>query len=291
MDKAFRGIHKTLSNQDYHALHGFWSSTQLKYLYDYSPKHFKAKYIDQPPEMAPQTKDQLLGSLVHCLVLEPDNFSNLFCIMPELNLRTNAGKEAKAQFLGENSSKTPITKAMYEHACLMSESVLVSAPDILSATPDKEISLFWDCPFSGLPLKAKLDGLGPDHLLELKTTSSASENFFSRQAFNYHYDLSLVHYLEGVRILTDKNPSAYFVTVESDPPFVCQVYKASESFLTAGRAKWLEAISKLENGIKESRWPGYFSGESIPELQPPAWAVNKMVKEENKKVSEEWHGV
>src|SRR5262245_31678999 len=107
---AFKGAVKNLTNIEYHSLHHYWSSTNLKDMYSGCPAHFKEKYFelrhsaipDKEPELIRKPKDEsrpsnemILGSLVHCLTLTPHYFDEEFFVMPELNLRTNDGKEKK----------------------------------------------------------------------------------------------------------------------------------------------------------------------------------------------------
>ena len=39
-----------------------------------------------------------MGSAIHCLLLEPDEFKDRFIIAPPFNRRTNAGKAEEAEF-------------------------------------------------------------------------------------------------------------------------------------------------------------------------------------------------
>jgi len=278
---AFKGAVKNLANNVYHGLKSYHSSTALKYLQAKSPAHFKAKYIDPQAEQKEPTSAMILGTLVHCLLLTPAEYQKEFLILPELNLRTNEGKEKKAELLAANPNKVLITDEQLSIAGAMCESAR-SNPQVkpLLESGHKEASFFWTCPFSGLNFKAKCDSASSKQLIELKTTSDAGPENFARHAYNMNYDLSLIHYRQGIRTIMDVKPPAYFIVIESEAPYVTQVYKASDAMLETGHAKWLEAVTKLANGMQKQEWPGYFSQAEIPELSPPAWAMNKLMKEE-----------
>lgn len=273
---AFRGAVKNLDNDMYHSLKGYWSSSHLKAIHAKSPAHFKESFFGNS-EPKKQTDAMALGSLVHGHLLEPHNFGKHFVKDPGLNKRTNEGKAAWQEFLAANNGKTIITDEMLFKAQCMRESAF-SNPDVrkLLEPGVKEASYFWNCANTGLNLKAKLDQSAREHFVELKTTTDASPEAFARHAFNLNYDLSLYHYREGLRVIKDVEPPAYFIVIETEAPYVTQVYKVGEGFWLTGREKWLSAMNKLEAGIKRNEWPGYFPIEMGPqELNPPPWAINK----------------
>ena len=53
-----------------------------------SMRHFKNKVYEEP------TPNMVLGSAFHKLVLEYDDFESEFAVMPNVDKRTKAGKEA-----------------------------------------------------------------------------------------------------------------------------------------------------------------------------------------------------
>lgn len=280
-DGTFRGGVLNLSNVKYHSLKKYWSSTALKYLKSTSPEHFFAKYIlDSEP--VKQTQAMLLGSLVHSLILTPDEFDKEYFVMPDLDLRTKIDKERKAQLVSANPGKIPVEQEMYDKARAMFDSASKN-PQIteLIGPAQKELSYFWECPFSGLNFRAKIDALGPMGMVELKTAQDASLEGFQRQVFNMNYDLSLVHYQKGIHAYRGFGGliPAYFVVIESEAPYVTQVYKASDVLMELGHDKWLEAVSKLETGVKQKEWPGYYAKDEVIEIFPPAWAMPKALVE------------
>lgn len=290
---AFKGAVLNLQNSVYHALDQYWSSTDLKTMYEASPAHFKQKYFEtklkddkltlirKPKPDKKPTYEMILGSLVHCLMLAPHDFEAEFFRMPDLNLRTNDGKAEKERLLTENSGKLAITDEMLVQANNMRSSLQANkrVMELLSAG-HKEMSFFWTCKFSGLNFKAKLDQASSKHFCEMKTTGSADSEAFSKKADDMNYDLSLIHYSMGMKEILQLEPPVYFIVVEQDEPHVTQVYRAGQGFLVTGHAKWLSAVTKLETGIKKNEWPGYFPEDMEMTLEPPPWAVKKLMKEE-----------
>ncbi len=294
---AFKGVVQNLGNVEYHSLDQYWSSTDLKYMYANSPQHFYDKYFeltDEHPWKAGQidsvkietrkakdqkrpSSDMILGSLVHCLILAPDDFQKEFFIMPDLNLRTNDGKAYKEKLITENPGKLWITDEDLAQGYRMKSSLMANprAKELLEPGT-KELAVFWTCPFSNLNFKAKLDQFSQAHFCELKTTSEAGLDAFSKHVDNMNYDLSLVHYQAGIKQALGIAPPAFFLVVEREFPHVSQVYPVGQGFWETGHAKWMDAVTKLEAGLRQKQWPGYFKPGDEPEIQPPPWALKKL---------------
>ena len=84
-----------LSNEEYHAGPGV-SKSQLDQIAESPATYIWAKN-------APVDEEKLkafdMGSAIHCLLLEPDEFKDRFIIAPPFNRRTNTGKAEEAEFL------------------------------------------------------------------------------------------------------------------------------------------------------------------------------------------------
>ncbi len=277
---AFFGAVEGLTNSEYHSFHDYWSSTDLKFMYDNSPAHFQYNYF---PTRRPhkQTESQILGSLVHCLLLSPQDFDKEFATMPDFPAKVAKTdptiKEQKEAWHLANVGKTPYDGDLLAKANEMAKSVRANkkAMDLINRGKC-EIAFFWKCKYSGLKFKAKLDVGGPLVFVELKTALSANSLVFGKQVYNLHYDLSLIHYGEALRSKFNVAPKPNFIVVEPDAPFVCRVYDedhVSPDFLETGHVKWMAAVDKLAAGVLKKEWPGYDETES---LCPPAWAFKKV---------------
>lgn len=91
------GVYFSLSNAEYHSGSGI-SKSQLD-MVELSPALLKWQ------ESAPVDEEKLqaldMGTALHCLLLEPDEFDKRFIVAPAFNRRTTAGKAAEAEFLAE----------------------------------------------------------------------------------------------------------------------------------------------------------------------------------------------
>jgi exodeoxyribonuclease VIII len=91
------GIYFDISNEDYHAGDGV-SKSQLD-MVALSPA------LLQWQKSAPVDTEKLkaldMGTALHCLLLEPEEFDKRFIVAPQFNRRTTAGKEDEAAFLND----------------------------------------------------------------------------------------------------------------------------------------------------------------------------------------------
>ncbi|ENL6798456.1 hypothetical protein AB5Q79_001573, partial [Campylobacter jejuni] len=96
-------VELNLTQTEYRNKKEFLSASDIKLLLE-NPYKFKVGY------KKPKSDNLALGSLIHTLILEPKKFEKEYLIMPELNLRTNEGKEKKAELeaIALNEKKTLI---------------------------------------------------------------------------------------------------------------------------------------------------------------------------------------
>lgn len=137
------GLVLGLTNEQYHSGDGV-SKSQLDDVAESG-----ATYIWR--KSAPVDEEKLkpldMGTALHCLLLEPEEFKDRFIIAPEFNRRTNAGKEEEKEFMANCSElgKTIMAAEEGRKLQLMRESVFAH-PDarwLLEQDGICEGSLYW----------------------------------------------------------------------------------------------------------------------------------------------------
>ena len=90
------------TNAEYHSQTDYIGSSGLKMIYKKSVDHYlRSKKMDPTDSMR-------LGTAVHTALLEPDKFNDEITVMPELNLRTKAGREERDNLLYLSGKKLMI---------------------------------------------------------------------------------------------------------------------------------------------------------------------------------------
>jgi hypothetical protein len=227
-----------------------------------------------PPET--RTPAQRWGTLVHLYTLEWDNVPKEIAIVPaDIDRRTKAGKEAWDAFVREAGSREPVTRDEHAELVRIAEAVHdhPTAGRILAGgyASTAEMSLYWtDCD-TGVKCRARPDQVTVDMLaVDLKTTLNASADAFQRDAWKFRYHVQAAFYLDALRTLQHPAESFVFVAVEKEPPYLVQVFVATDEFIDAGRVAYKTDLETYKACQVSGVWPG-FPTDAQP-LTIPAYA-------------------
>lgn len=209
------GIYHGLSNEVYHQGPGV-SKSGLDLIAE-SP----ASYVWQ--RAAPVDEDKLkaldMGTAIHCLLLEPDEFKDRFVVAPEFNRRTKEGKEKEAEFLSdcEGLGKTIMTAEDGRKLMLMRDSVMAH-PDarwLLEADGHAEASIYWSDSETGELCKIRPDRIinGRPVVVDVKKVDDMSR--FERHIIEFRYHVQDAMYSEGYREHYGEDPVFLFLAVSS----------------------------------------------------------------------------
>lgn len=271
-----------MSNAEYHS-HSAVSSSQLKTILR-SPAHFYARHVVDCEHK--QTPAMALGTAVHSLFLEPQNFENDCAIEPNVNKRTNAGKAELESFLAENTGKTIITPDQFEDAKSMVASMTKHPMyNMILSGGLRESSIFYADEETELDCRVRFDWhIAPNVseffpnglIMDIKKTTDARENEFSRSCQKYGYALSAAMYLQGYRAFYGEavNPTFLFFVVEDTAPYESIIYYASDEMIFAGNIKRREAMLSLQQAKLNNDWHGY--SKQIQQINLPIWAMKEI---------------
>ena len=243
-----------------------------------SPEKFKY-FLEHPME---QTPAMAFGSACHKMVLEPNDFGNEYAVAPEINRRTNAGKEQWEAFCSENEGKTILSQTdvdtMAEMEAAMEKCSL--AYDLVRGEDGQtEEPFFWTDPETGEKCKVKLDRLitgtdGKLYVVDYKTATSAETEKFNRSMFTFGYTLQAAMYTEAVQICRklDYRPGFIFVVQEKKAPYSVNVVQVSPDVMEYGVKQYRSLLDKLHTCKELDEWPGYIPvGGGMNWTDLPAW--------------------
>ena len=225
-----------------------------------SPEKFKW-FLEHPIE---QTPAMAFGSVCHKMILEPGEFWKEYCVAPDINRRTNAGKAEWEAFCADNAGKEIISK---DDADVISDMELrleqcKIAWDLLHGG-QTEVPIFWKDPETGEQCKAKLDVLnlntGRMLIVDYKTTANADTARFNAEIWKRGYHFQAGMYAEGLMLAgkLDYMPKFYFVAQEKKAPYSVNVIEVSDEVMKAGREKFHELLQKYHECKEVDIWPGY----------------------------------
>jgi hypothetical protein len=231
-----------------------------------TPAHFK--YYKEHLNEKPPTPSFILGTAVHCAVLEPDTFKDRYAVAPQCDKRTKEGKAIWANL--EADKKIILSDSDYESVVGMSQSVLTheTAAKLLEKG-DPEVTVFTD--IEGIPAKARLDWYRNGIILDLKTTTAADPESFSRSCANFGYSLQCAWYLDCCRAIGLEAHSMIFITVESSAPYLVSCYEFDDVSLDYGRDHYRSALNKYRECLALDDWHGF--PKDIQTISLPSWTL------------------
>jgi hypothetical protein len=262
-----------LSIEEYHAGEGV-CSTDLRHIAR-SPAH----YVEYRKTRRSPTPAMILGSVFHCLALEPETFELEYAIEPELDGRTKEGKAKRAEFQLASQGKRIIECTVYETAVAMATS-LMAHPLARSLVTGgvAEQSIFWEsAAVDGVLCKCRPDfvkdlGDGRYLIVDLKSTEDARQEAFEKSAWNQRYYVQAPYYWDGCTAAFGRAPAGFvFIATEKDPPYAVSIYEASVEMLGAGRDEYRRNLRTYKECMDSGVWPAYPA--EIRKLMPPKWAA------------------
>lgn len=233
-----------------------------------SPLHFQTRKT-APREETPAL---ILGSAVHCAVLEPYAFGQRYIEAPAIDRRTTAGKEAWRAL--EASGKEVLSASEYWQTMDMSAAIFAhpTASELLKEGRP-EVSCFSE--LECVPAKCRVDWLRDDGIVvDLKTTDDASPSGFRRSVAKYGYHIQAAWYLDVLQSLGVAAHTFVFVAVEKSAPYGIGIYELDDDAIELGRERYRHAAALYKHCSETNDWPGYDSG--VVSLSVPAWAFQQI---------------
>jgi len=262
-----------LSNKEYHELNSI-SSSFVKTL-AISPAHAKNSL-----EVKFEASSAMnLGTVVHSLVLEPENFDNDIIVLPEdaprkpSKAQINAKKPSPAtteaiewwdEFNLEAEGKLIISPDEYSKATRIAESVFNHsvAKDLLTNGVAEQSVMF---ELEGLDCRCRPDYFKGDVVVDLKTAVDASPSGFASAVAKYRYDIQQSFYMSGCEFAKQ----FIFVVVETKSPYAVGVYELSADDVLSANEKVSKLLHKWKACEDIGHYPAY--ADHIVKLKLPNW--------------------
>jgi exodeoxyribonuclease VIII len=229
------------------------SNSMLKHFLR-TPSHYKSA-LENPQET---TKAMTIGTAFHQMVLTPE--LNLVAVMPDVDLRTNAGKKVRDDFVLLSEGKTVIKEDEFKMLSGMTESVRSNAKalQIIEACTYKEVSLF--ATLAGVKCKGRFDMLDVHNgiIADLKSCEDASPNGAFKAIRNFGYDMQNVHYGKLYEACFGALPKQFvFIFVEKEPPYAVGIYVIGAKSLERTTAQWQKALNDFSVCQETNVWGAY----------------------------------
>ena len=253
---------------DYHAIKAL-SNSSLSVL-KRSPTEFYKRFITG--EMKGQETDaMLLGSAVHMLALEPDEFDDKY------RIETGPINASTGRPYGRESKKFEawLDRAMYEDARIIllqeefAESIAIAKafqahPAIAAIMASRAEKLFeseyglqyeGSCNFR-VDLKCKIDFVCPSErlIIDLKTTSDPSPYAWGWSAEDFGYHRQAAIYSDAMESKYGEPFRFLFGVVRSKEPYEAAVYELDAESINRGRSEYEALIEECIDRKAKNDW-------------------------------------
>jgi len=274
------GVYPGIPAAEYHAMRDIVSKSHLDRIAR-SPMHYQ-HYMTEPFK---QTDAMLVGSALHCLVLEPHLFDAEYIAIPEdaptkPNIRQINAKNPSAETVQairywdqlRGSGKVILTAEQLRRVQGMAAAV--SAHPLASSVlvGQRELTIVFDEPATGVRCKARLDDWNQELriIADLKSTVDASPSALARSCDNYRYHVQAALYLTAAMCAGLAPDLFVFVAVESEPPHAVTVFELDKPAILKGQSLYERDLRTLKQCRASGHWPSY-SSDPIT-LSLPAWS-------------------
>jgi hypothetical protein len=281
------GIYHDIPFPDYLKINAFHSGIAKLILKSAKKARWE---MDNPKKSTP---DMVFGSLIDCLLLEPDKFSNYFTTLPETSVdkkdniipfsaRSDHGKNVLKSIY--ESGKQPISTSQIKHGKSLVDGIMghPTAGQWLSGGR-AQVTIIWNDPQTGVLCKIRPDYLRDDRITDLKTTKDAHPSVFSSIAgrMGYHIQAALYHdglyFAENGQYPTEWVKPFSQVVAETEPAYDVICFDIQEESLDCGRELFHEAIQKYADCLESNKWPGY--SDCAEPLDIPAYLIHRILYE------------
>ncbi|TDB42645.1 PD-(D/E)XK nuclease-like domain-containing protein [Photorhabdus luminescens] len=267
------GIYYDISNEDYHLGPGV-SKSQLDAI-AINPAFLQ--WMKKAPMDEEKIKALDMGTALHCLLLEPDQFSNRFIEAPEFNRRTNQGKADEKEFLSQCSNTGKIVMDYEQHRKLkiMRDSAMAhpGARYLLDAEGHCETSIYWNDIETGELCRIRPDKFLKEKLLIVDVKKVDDINRFSRHIEEFRYHVQAAMYCEGFKQHFGQSPSFAFIAVSESIDcgrYPVRLFVLDDDDHDVGYSLFRRDIETYHKCKTSDNW-----GLGFEVIQRPAWARNR----------------
>ena len=243
-----------------------------------------------------ETNAMRMGAGARALLLDPDQFQERFCVMPDFHLSERNLRESKykgetdeerqtnskatkfykrevAAFVAEYPDKTIIGQTQYDQ-CLRAIESIWARPKMraLVESSAKEVTVYGE--ICGVECKGRLDLLNKTTIADLKTTPNVHKQAFGRIFSNLNYALKLAFYRELVRQNRGGVLEVMLITQELTGDFDNALVPVPCIVLDNAWDKVVEVMQAYKRCLETNVWPGVDGGKDYYELDIPNWAMD-----------------
>lgn len=263
------GIYHDISNEDYHAGDGV-SKSQLDMV---AKNPALLKWVKAAPEDKEKKSALDMGSALHCLLLEPQEFDKRFIKEPKADLRTTKGKATLAEFKESirGMNITPIQDDDWRKLGLMRDSAMAhpAARWMLEAPGHCESSMYWTDEEMGELCRIRPDKWLNEHNVIVDVKKVADMDRFARHIEEFRYHVQDAMYREGALKATGNAHGFFFLAVSETIDcgrYPVRVFELDPDDVNTGHTLFRRDLNTYHHCRVTDEWGG------VETIKRPEWA-------------------
>ncbi|MFW2597780.1 PD-(D/E)XK nuclease-like domain-containing protein [Aliarcobacter butzleri] len=239
--KIKEGILNKIDDKDYFAIKLVSFSSVIKRILN------EETYEVAMNEPVEETEAMILGSAIHCAILEPDCFNDRYAVMPKIDLRTTIGRATKLKFEEDNQNKVILN---FEQKDIIDEVLKscnetnlkdefnklglsfknMTVKDLINGQIEKALTFN----FQGLKCKAKIDDFNNyKMLLDVKSTQTFGDKF-AEECIKRFYHAQFAFYEHGLKQLGIFPKDRIVVGVQTKKPYKITLVRFNDFVMEDG---------------------------------------------------------
>jgi exodeoxyribonuclease VIII len=221
-------------------------------------KESPAKFIEYKMKQKVTTDAMIFGSMVHCLILEPQDFYNRYFTFDDSakvaeigggNPRnTKAYKEWKASAIADAGERIVVDPGDFESAQIIARNITNNraAAKVLRLCPRHEKPIEWD--YKNFKFHGFIDGDGDEATFDLKICADASPKKFLRTIYDMDYHMQGAMYQCG----NERVKRHYMIA--ADRSGGVSVHLLVDKLIEKGMEEYDRLVGKFNECILSDAW-------------------------------------
>lgn len=258
-----------ISNKEYHKSPGI-SNSGIGLILD-CPLRYWDKHINPDKPENEETPSMRFGEMVHCFLLEPEEFSKRYFVGSKTRKGTKACDELLAISGNRKIIDTEEQDILYKILNAVNEHKFAKH---LLKNGRAEQSIYWTDADTGVLCKSRPDYMTNDYIVDIKTTRCASWSDFSKSIVNYGYHRQAAMALAAKENISGLSHTNFInLCIEVERPFIVSVFVMDDDAIKQGRAEFKRGLEIYKQCKETNIWPAYV--DEIEEISLPTWAIKK----------------
>lgn len=225
-------------------------------------KESPAKFVEYKMKQKVTTDAMLFGSMVHCLLLEPQDFDNRYFTFDDTEKireigggnprNTKVYKEWKAEKLAEAGDRLAVDPQDYQRALRIAGNVRNNraAAKVLRLCPRHEVPVKWD--YKNFSFHGFIDGDGDEATFDLKICADATPKKFQRTLVDMDYHMQGAMYQCG----NGRVKRHYMIAADSDGGV--SVHLLHDKLIEKGMEEYDRLVGRFNECILSEAWDQSF---------------------------------